>query len=347
MFQEQSVTPSLRNELTQAAMPKSEAVALEEKGLEELNIPIAREQILVIAKMSKLEWDMKQTGLSEAELVARYNTQGTGSEKIFSSYLRQKQVVDDLKNEFTAEQIISVEEYQSEKFANYKLIVALGGDDHFKKITHLIDDDRPILGVNSDPSTSTGALLSTNAAELPAVISALERGDYRLEPWSRIRISVDGKDYGPAVNEIVLGKVDFRLTSRHILELDGEKVTHKSSGILISTGAGSTGWFSSAGLYLSTEPRIFEKSADYARFELREPTVTFEETALGRKVIFPPLVEGVLKQGSTLKIISLNNSEGIATRDSIDTIPFERGSVAEIALDAKPLWVIVPKGDLQ
>lgn len=307
-----------------------------------LERPIARERILVIAKMSKLEWDMKQTGLTEGELITQYQQQGDGSEKIYSSHLRQRQVVEDLSQELDPKQIVSLSDVSSEKLRQYELVISLGGDDHFKQVTHYIDDGLPILGVNSDPATSTGALLYSSAVELPRILRALEKGEYRLEPWTRIRLAIDGKDYGPAVNEIVLGKQDFRLMSRHLLELDGEKVLHRSSGLLISTGAGSTGWFSSAGLYLGSEPRAFDKGANYARFELREPSVTFVDQPEGRKVVFPPLVEGVLEKGRIMRVTSLNNSEGIATRDSLDSIPFKRGSVAEISVDSKALWVVAP-----
>jgi hypothetical protein len=129
--------------------------------------------------------------------------------------------------------------------------------------------------------------------------------------------------------------------SRHQLEYRGEKVVQRSSGILISTGVGSTGWFSTAGLYLGTEDRSFSKAAPYACFELREPLVSFEERDGVRRAVLPKFVEGTINAGEVLRVTSLNDEEGIASRDdSFDEIKFPRGSVAEISLDPKPLLVL-------
>jgi hypothetical protein len=116
--------------------------------------------------------------------------------------------------------------------------------------------------------------------------------------------------------------------------------------MLISTGVGSTGWYASAGLYLGDHDRSFPKTARYARFELREPSVTVTEVDGVRVTRLPQLVEGTLSEGASLRITSLNDDEGIASRDSLDSVPFPRGSVAEISIDPNPCHVVIPGGTL-
>ena len=181
-------------------------------------------------------------------------------------------------------------------------------------------------------------------AELPEALQRLERGDYRSEPWTRLSLRVNGVECGSAINDLVLGKRDFRLTSRHELEYRGHKVTQRSSGILISTGVGSTGWYASAGLYLGQQDRSFPKTARFARFELREPSVTITEVDGTRVTQLPQFVEGPLEEGEVLRVTSLNDDEGLASRDSLDSVPFPRGSVAEISIDPNPCHVIIPGG---
>jgi NAD kinase len=131
--------------------------------------------------------------------------------------------------------------------------------------------------------------------------------------------------------------------SRHELEYRGEKLIQKCSGILISSGSGSTGWFSSAGLYLGDYNRAFDRTAKQLRFELREPQVLLRSEGDERRVVLPPHCEGTILPGETLRITSLNDAEGIASRDSLDLIPFQRGVVAEISVSDKPLNMIVPE----
>lgn len=306
---------------------------------------IARDQIIVVSKMSRFEREQLETKLSDDDLVARYNSLGESGLRILGAHLRHKQALTLCAAELGSEQIISLEQLErTEILSRCKVIIALGGDDFFKLLSHRAPSDLPILGVNSDPASSVGALLPITIERLPDALHRLETGDYRVEEWTKLALTVDGIERGSAINDIVLGKRDFRLTSRHELEYRGEKITQRSSGLLISTGVGSTGWYASAGLYLGEQDRSFPKTARYARFELREPSVTVEEVDGKRVTKLPKLVEGSLLEGESLRITSLNDDEGIASRDSLDSIPFPRGTVAEISLDPHPCQVIIPGG---
>jgi NAD kinase len=305
---------------------------------------IARDEILVVAKRSRLERDMQKKNISEDESVQYYNNLGESGLSILASHLCQKEAADVCRAELSDGQVIRIEELEErQKSGRYKLIVSLGGDDFFKVVSHHLQEGQSLLGVNSDPTLSRGVLLPTKYGQLPEAFKAITAGDYRLEPWTRLRLRIDGKDCGPATNEIALGKRDFRRMSRHLLEYRGEKVLQRSSGMLISTGVGSTGWFASAGLYLGLGDRSFPKSAPFARFELREPYVSFEERDGVRRPVLPKFVEGTINPGEVLRITSLNDDEGLASRDdAFDEIKFPRGSVAEVSVDPNPLMVLMP-----
>jgi hypothetical protein len=295
--------------------------------------------------MSRFEREKLDTGLSEQELIDRYTSRGESGLRILAAHLHHTEALALCAREIPKGQIISLNELEGSKIPPHiKVIIALGGDDFFKLVNHCAPHELSILGVNSDPTSSVGALLPVTIEGLADALTLLERGEYRVEPWTRLALSIDGVPYGSAINDIVLGKRDFRLTSRHELEYRGEKVTQRSSGILISTGVGSTGWYASAGLYLGQHDRSFPKTAPYARFELREPSVTIEEVGGARVTRLPKLVEGTLHAGETIRITSLNDDEGLASRDSLDSIPFPRGAVAEISIDPHPRNVLMPGG---
>jgi NAD kinase len=306
---------------------------------------ISRDEILVVTKMSKFERDKLATNLSDEDLVARYNALGESGLRILAAHLHHQEALTTCARELRPEQVVSLDHLKDpESCARFKVIIALGGDDFFKLVTHHTQGSVLVLGVNSDPSSSVGALLPITIGELPDALRRLEKGDYRIEPWTRLSLRVNGVECGSAINDIVLGKRDFRLTSRHELEYRGAKVMQRSSGILISTGVGSTGWYASAGLYLGDHDRSFPKTSRYARFELREPSVTITEIDGNRVTRLPELVEGTLTEGETLRITSLNDDEGLASRDSLDSVPFPRGAVAEISIDPNPCHIIIPGG---
>ena len=307
------VFQSLRPALAECEAGKEQALTHEREP------KISRDSILVVAKRSRFERDQVELGLSAEDLLRRYAEMGESGSRVFGSHERQMRAISTCQGELESEQIVHIEQLRER--------LATGS-------------------VNSDPATSSGVLLSTSIDRLPEAIQALETGSYRLERWTRIELSIDGASYGRALNDVVLGKRDFRHMSRHELEVNGEKVQQKSSGILIATGVGSTGWFSSAGLYLGDEDRSFSREAPYLRFELREPQVEVSEINGHRTVKLPPHVEGTLEAGGSLRITSLNDDEGIASRDSLDEIPFRRGAVAELSVSSHPLRIIIPEKTL-
>jgi len=130
--------------------------------------------------------------------------------------------------------------------------------------------------------------------------------------------------------------------SRHTLEVGDTYYEQKSSGMLVSTGAGSTGWFNSAVRALHPEGRIFGKTEPYGRFVLTEISATTgaDGERTKRTLTVPPKTEGVVVPGSPLTIHSLNREGGVIVIDSHERIPFERGSTATIEIDESPLWVI-------
>lgn len=304
---------------------------------------ISRDQILIVTKMSRFEREKMATNCSDEQLLAHYKAIGESGARILAAHLYNQQSIELCKREVPPAHVTSLDAPDTTtNLSRFKLVIALGGDDFFKLVGHRIKDSLPILGVNSDPASSLGALLPITIEQLPEALIRIERGEYRLESWSRLAITLNGVDQGAAINDIILGKRDFRLTSRHELEYRGAKVTQRCSGILISTGVGSTGWYSSAGRYLGEQDRSFPKTARFARFELREPPVSLADKDGTRTGNLPPLVEGTIEEGETLRITSLNDDEGIASRDSLDQIPFPRGAVAEISLHPKSLFVLIP-----
>jgi hypothetical protein len=317
-------------------------------GRDERSTPqrlILREEVAAIVKKSRYERDLEAIGGDRELLYARYREMGDVGYRIIASHSRQTAAVERCREVLGARGVHRLSDSE-EVLGNeaVKAVIVLGGDDFFKLVGQSCRPPQIVLGVNSDPQSSRGALLSVPYTKIEDALTALEEGRYRVEPWTKAAVTVDGVRYPGALNDIVVGRKDFRLMSHHELHIGDEVIHQASSGLLISTGVGSTGWYSSAGLYLGTEDRSFPRSAPFLRFELREPAVKFVESDEGLRVPqFPRMVEGTIEQGATLRIVALNDGDGILSRDSTDEIPFNRGSVAEVSVDPEPLLVCMPE----
>jgi len=135
----------------------------------------------------------------------------------------------------------------------YDLIVTLGGDGTFLKTASYIDDDTPILGLNTDSDRSLCSFCSFNpnliSMEPEEVWGKVFNGDYNIKKRTRIKFSIlGGENLGveresprskefDALNEIFFADKDVGKTSNFRLSVDGKEFQYyRSGGVIVSTG---------------------------------------------------------------------------------------------------------------
>lgn len=287
--------------------------------------------IIIIPKLSKYELDMHRYNLTHEELIDKYKEEGVNLERIMSSHERQKESLNKLKNFFSEQQFISREKLTREIAANSDLVIAFGGDNHFQYVSHFIDNGL-IMGINSDPLTSEGSLVYFTIKDFKNTLKKLEKGDFQVEEWTRLEAGLNANYIGLATCDYFLGESERKYMSRHILELKGKKEEQKCSGLLIITGAGSTGWYNSAYRYLNMIENKFSKTKKSARFLATEP---YKGRLSGYS-----MSEGTLEKGEELIVHSLNDDNGILSVDSLEDHNFNRGATTVIRISDKSLNVI-------
>lgn len=288
-------------------------------------------KIIVVPKMSKYQWDMCRLGLSHEELAAEYSRQGVDAERMLSSHERQMESLRELETFLHETQFVQRDGLTKQLADNASLLISLGGDNHFQYVSRFLGNT-PIMGINSDPLRSDGGLTYFTAREFERVLRCLEKDDFSVEGWTRLDASVNGGETCTATSEVYMGESERKNMSRHILEYRGITEEQKCSGLLVATGAGSSGWYSSACRYLHPEGNPFPRTSGYARFLVTEPF-------RGRLTRYPT-PEGVLERGERLAVRSLNDSSGRLMCDSLDEYGFRMGSVAAIGISESPLRVV-------
>ena len=125
--------------------------------------------------------------------------------------------------------------------------MSVGGDGTFLDAArHLLD--RPILGVNSDPEHSVGRFCSANPKIFKAVLDHVIHNKLRIQTVYRMQIRIDGRLYPtPILNDVLICHACPAAMSHYVLKLKGTQERQRSSGIWISTAAGSTGVVKSLG----------------------------------------------------------------------------------------------------
>jgi NAD+ kinase len=127
------------------------------------------------------------------------------------------------------------------------LIISVGGDGTFLDVSHAVFD-LPVLGVNSSSSSSFGHFCMAKKDTFAATLDAIESGQLSPLEILRLEVYINGEPIPELVlNEVLIAHSNPAATSRYIIEVDGMKEEQRSSGLWISTPAGSTGSMRSAG----------------------------------------------------------------------------------------------------
>lgn len=113
---------------------------------------------------------------------------------------------------------------------------------------------QPVVGIDTDPGRNPGVLVRHRCTDAAALLRAAVGAGGRAEELTMVEAVSDDAQRLLALNEIYLGPPGHQ-TARYRLGPDGEQgpgEAQASSGVLVSTGTGATGWLRSLWLERSS-----------------------------------------------------------------------------------------------
>jgi NAD+ kinase len=148
-----------------------------------------------------------------------------------------KEVIENIKTLNLSYKIVMRENLK--QIENQDLVITVGGDGTFLDVSHFINDETPILGINSNPSKSVGFFCSITSAGLKEVIKNIH--ETKRTKLNRLKIIRNGEEIKElALNDVYLANSNPAATI--VYRVDDNNQENKTSGVLVSTAAGSTGW---------------------------------------------------------------------------------------------------------
>ncbi|HEY3231182.1 MAG TPA: hypothetical protein VGJ87_18280, partial [Roseiflexaceae bacterium] len=244
-------------------------------------------------------------------------------------------------------QFIDRELLPTYQFGERDLVVTAGPDGLVINTAKYLTT-QPILAVNPDPARIDGILIPFAVDELGALIERARRGSARLVRVSMAKAMLNDGQTLYAVNDLFIGARSHG-SARYTIEFAGRRERQSSSGIIISTGAGCTGWLRSivTGAWhiartfaeLPDEPPGPDRLAlgwesDRLWFSIREPFISKTSQA--------GLVFGQIAAGQELVITSQMPDNGVIFSDGIeaDYLGFNSGLIARVGLAERKAHLI-------
>ncbi|MEM9344604.1 MAG: hypothetical protein AAGA87_16305 [Pseudomonadota bacterium] len=211
------------------------------------------------------------------------------------------------------------------------IVVALGQDGLVANLAKYLADQL-VIGVTPDPELGEGVLTPHRLSALPDLLRRTAAKDVEADLRTMVAADLAGGDSLLAMNELFIGHRSHQ-SARYDLSFGDTTEFQSSSGIIVSTGTGLTGWARSimaatgiAHSFAATEPT--------AAFFTREPWPSRHSTATLRT--------GEITANETLSVTSRQNEGGVIFADGIeqDFLCFDWGATATIHVAEKRLRAI-------
>ncbi|OOG43617.1 sugar kinase [Rhodanobacter sp. C05] len=223
-------------------------------------------------------------------------------------------------------------------FAPDALVVVLGQDGLVANTLKYLKGAQPVIGVNPDPARWDGVLLPFEVNDLVAITPEAIAKKRPLNRVTMARATLSDGQELHAVNDLFIGPRSH-VSARYKIQQGDRSETHSSSGLIVSTGLGSTGWFQSllagaAGILghklegpaQALREHGFAWDTDHLQFTVREPFPS--------RVTQVEMVFGQVTRKQPLRLVSQMAGYGVIFSDGIeaDFLEFNAGMTATISL---------------
>jgi NAD kinase len=125
-------------------------------------------------------------------------------------------------------------------FGPEDIVVAVGQDGLVANVSKYLDG-QPVIGVDPAPGVNSGALVRFRADDVGRLLQAAARRELQVEQRTMAEARLDDGVTLVALNEVFVGHRSHQ-SARYTLAAGGRAERQSSSGLIVTTGTGATGW---------------------------------------------------------------------------------------------------------
>jgi hypothetical protein len=129
-------------------------------------------------------------------------------------------------------------------FAPEDLVVVVGQDGLVPNVAKYLDR-QPVIGIDPEPGRNPGVLVRHRPADAGPLLLAAAAGELPLTPLTMVVAEADDGQRLVALNEIFVGHPSHQTARYTVTVPEGASERQASSGLVVGTGTGATGWCSS------------------------------------------------------------------------------------------------------
>lgn len=216
-------------------------------------------------------------------------------------------------------------------------VIAVVGQDGLVANAAKYLNGQPVIGIDPEPGANPGILVRHTPRDaarlLKEAAAAWPAGRLRCHELTTVTARLDDGQELSGLNEVFIGHASHQSARYRLTAPDGRSERHSSSGLIVSTGTGATGWCASIALERGGRP-------------LPAPTDTrlawFVREAWPSPITGSSLTEGVLEPGETLHI-TVASDQLVVFGDGMeeDRLTASWGQEITVQLGERPLRLVM------
>jgi NAD kinase len=295
---------------------------------------------VIVTRASRLEILLERHGtFGQAEFYLK--SRGQSIEVLRAEHERLHSGLDLVKRLLPAEQRrthVDRSELDRFLFAPDDLVLLVGQDGLVANAAKYLSGQL-VIGINPDFEMFEGVLCPHHPDALPALLAfcgSQSGSGYAVERRSMALATREDGQQLLALNDIFIGHSSHQ-SARYRISYAGEQERQSSSGVICSTGTGSTGWARSIVMQRGLENEMPEPSDRLLAWFVREP---WPSVSTGATLNF-----GYCSDHESLVIQSEMGSDGVIFADGIETdrLEFLEGQSVQLGLAGHTLNLVVPR----
>ncbi len=126
-------------------------------------------------------------------------------------------------------------------FAAEDIVVVVGQDGLVANVAKYLDG-QPVIGIDPDPGRNPGVLVSHPVSAAAGLLRSVVSGTASIVARAMVRGTLDDGQHLDALNEVYVGHPSHQSARYVVTDPGGRSERQSSSGVIVSTGTGATGW---------------------------------------------------------------------------------------------------------
>jgi NAD kinase len=234
-------------------------------------------------------------------------------------------------------------------FGENDLVVTIGIDGLVVNTAKYLRE-QPIIAANPDPEHIDGILLPFDVGGAVSAAEQAMQGDLGIQSVTMAEARLNDGQSLLAFNDLFIGRHDH-VSARYQISSQGRSEHHSSSGVIISTGAGATGWLSS--LFNMANGMMAEFASQTQSHGLTRPALSWDSNHLLFVVREPfiskqsgaEIVCGKITREAPLQLRSAMPDGGVIFSDGVatDYLAFNAGMTVTVGLAAQRTKLVIPR----